>query len=153
MGITSQKVLVGLLGLALFGSLATIGYVERRKKEGHKPSEKAALNPKLARGREIYEKLACAACHGADGKSGAPNFNSQTGQQVPPVAFVADSFTKEELKQKIIKGVSKVEKLNPDGPVPPLYMPGYEAIISDSDLELLIDYLKSLMPKEQKESW
>ena len=71
------------------------------------------------------------------------------GQLVPPVGFVADSFTKQELKEKILKGVPKVEKLDPNGPTPPLHMPGYAGIINDADMELLINYLYSLMPKEQ----
>ena len=82
-----------------------------------------------------------------------PNVNAQTYQLVPPVAFVVESYEKQELRDKILKGVPKVEKLDANGPTPPLYMPGYAGIINDANVELLINYLDSLMPKEQKEQW
>ena len=155
MSVTGQKLLVGLLGLALFGSVLTAGYVDaqRHRKHQHQPATNAVLNPKLETGRKLYEKLGCLACHGVDGKGGVPNLNAQTGQLVPPVAFVAEGYKKEELRDKILKGVSKVEKLDPAGPTPPLYMPAYKELIADTDLELLMAYLKSLMPKGEDVSF
>jgi mono/diheme cytochrome c family protein len=155
MNVTLQKLLVGFLGLALFFSVMTVGYVDRKRREEKKMqlAPQAMLDPKFEKGRKLYEKLSCLACHGADGKSGAFNLNAQTGQQVPPVAFVADSFTKDEVKEKILKGVKEVQKLDPAGPVPPLYMPAYQGMISETEMNDIINYLYSLMPEEKKEAW
>ncbi len=155
MSITSQKILVGFLGLALFFSVMTVGYVDQKRREEKKTqlAPQAILDPKLEKSRKLYEKLSCLACHGADGKSGAFNLNAQTGQQVPPVAFVADSFTKDEVKEKILKGVKEVQKLDAAGPRPPLYMPAYEGMISETEMNDLINYLYGLMPENKKESW
>lgn len=152
---TVQKCLVGFLGLALFGSVLMAGYVEKRRQAQSRSAvvEEPLGDPKLEHGRQTYKKFSCATCHGVDGKSGAPNVNAQTGQQVPPVAFVAESFTKEELRKKIITGVAKVEKKDPNGPTPPLSMPSYQGILTDAELEDLIDYLNSLQPKNAEDSW
>lgn len=153
--VTSQKVLAAFLGFALFASVLTVGYVERQRKELKRPetAEKPLLDPKLERGRQLYKKFSCATCHGTDGKNGSPNVNAQTGQQVPPVAYVAESFTREELRKKILTGVARVEKKTPAGPTPPLYMPAYRDLLADSESEDLIDYLYSLKPKTREESW
>lgn len=151
MNLSVQKLWVGILGLALFASVMTVGYVDqRRKKEEPGLAPKALLDPKLEKGRKLYEKLSCIACHGTDGIHTAANLNAQTNQEVPPVAFVATSFTKEQLKKKILKGVSQSEKLEDTGPIPPLSMPGYEGRINDAEMEDLIGYLYSLQPKDKK---
>ncbi len=155
MSVTLQKLLVGFLGLTLFFSVMTVGYVDRKRQEEKKMqlTSQPILDFKFEKGRKLYEKLSCLACHGADGKSGAFNLNAQTGQQVSPVAFVADSFTKGEVKEKILKGVKEVQKLDPAGPRPPLYMPAYEGMISETEMNDLINYLYGLMPENKKESW
>ena len=152
MSITSQKLLVGFLGLALFFSVMTVGYVDqqRRKKQPSGAVVSVSVDPKFEKGRKLYEKLSCIACHGSDGVHGAANFNAQTNEQVPPVAFVATSFTKDQLKKKIRKGVTQSEKLDDGGPVPPLSMPAYEGLINDIQMEDLIAYLYSLQPKDKK---
>ncbi len=152
MGITSQKLLVGFLGLALFFSVMTVGYVDQQhlKKESPGAAPVVSVDPKFENGKKLYEKFSCLACHGTDGVRSAANFNAQTNEQVPPVAFVAASFTKEQLKKKILKGVSQSEKLNSDGPTPPLSMPAYEGLINSSEMEDIIAYLYSLQPKDKK---
>lgn len=151
MNVTSQKIFVGVLGLALFASVIAVGVVDvQRRAQAHaKARAKAVANPKLEQGRLVYEKFSCLACHGADGKGGVPNPNAQTGQKVPPVEFVAESFTTPELRDKILKGVAQVEKLDPNGPTPPLHMPAYQGMITDTDMGSLINYLRSLMPAEE----
>ena len=66
---------------------------------------------------------------------------------------MAESYTKQELKDKILNGVKQVDKLDPNGPTPPLYMPSFRGLISDDEIELLIGYLDSLLPKKDKDSW
>jgi len=151
MTITSQKIFVGFLGLALCASVATVGYVDasrRHKAVAETTAEATKLNPDLQKGAEIYQKYTCFACHGVDGNHPVDNFNAQTAQKVPPVNHVAESYTKEELAKKIWDGVPLEPKLDPNGPTPPLHMPSYKGIVSQDDMTLLVDYLFSLKPKD-----
>ncbi|MGA8657063.1 MAG: cytochrome c [Chthoniobacterales bacterium] len=157
MSIITQKYLVGIMGLILVGSVIATGYLDtqRRKKENvPRGSEDAApslpLSPELQRGLKIYEEFSCAACHGPGGKGGVHNFNAQSGQEVPPLNHVADGFTKSELIAKIQIGVPIVPKLDPNGPAPPLQMPGFKDMLSDAQLDDLVAYLISLKPKGEE---
>ncbi len=154
MSIIIQKYLVGVMGLILVGSVIATGYldIERRKKEnvpgaseGSAPP--APLTPELQRGLKIYEEFSCAACHGPGGKGGVHNFNAQSGQAVPPLNHVADGYTKPELTAKIQIGVPVEPKLDPNGPAPPLHMPGFKDMLTDDQLNDLVAYLFSLKPK------
>lgn len=155
MSINAQKYLVGIMGLILLGSVIAAGYLdsERRKKE-NPPAVDATtatetpLTADLQPGFKLYQQLSCAACHGAAGKGGVHNMNSQTGQEVPGLIHVADSYTKADLIKKIQMGVPVSAKLNPDGPAPPLHMPAFKDLLSDQDMEALVKYLFSLKPAQ-----
>jgi cytochrome c553 len=150
MTITSQKVFVGILGMALCASVATVGYVDelrRHQAVAEAATETTKLDPDLQKGADIYQKYSCAACHGDDGNHPADNFNAQTAQKVPPLIHVAESYTKGDLAKKIWDGVPNEPKLDPNGPTPPLHMPSYKGIISTDDMPLLVNYLFSLKPK------
>ncbi len=155
MNLIVEKVMVGILGLMLFTSVMVVGIIDARHRMQAKAeaTPRAVMNPQLDRGREVFEKFSCVSCHGIDGKGGISNYNAQTAQLVPPLTYVADSYSKAELSDKILHGVRLVEKLDANGPTPPLYMPAFKGIISDQDLDLLIGYLNSLMPKKSKDSW
>jgi mono/diheme cytochrome c family protein len=151
MTITSQKIFVGFLGMALCASVATVGYVDasrRHKAVAEATAEATALNPDLQKGAEIYQKNSCFACHGAAGNHPVDNFNAQTAQKVPPLIHVAESYTKDDLAKKIWDGVLIEPKFDPNGPTPPLHMPSYKGIISPDDMTLLVNYLFSLKPKD-----
>jgi mono/diheme cytochrome c family protein len=151
MSIVTQKYLVGIMGLILAGSVFATGYLDsqRRKKENVPRASEAAppLSPELQSGLKIYEKFSCAACHGPGGKGGVHNFNAQTGQEVPSLIHVADSYTKPELIAKIQVGVPIEPKLDPSGSAPPLHMPGFKDMLTDAQLDDLVAYLMSLKPK------
>jgi len=151
MSVVTQKYLVGIMGLILLGSIIATGYLDsqRRKKENVPGVSEASapLSPELQRGLKIYEEFSCAACHGPGGKGGVHNFNGQSGQEVPPLNHVADGYTKPELIVKIQIGVPIEPKLDPNGPVPPLHMPGFKDMLSDAQLDDLVAYLISLKPK------
>jgi mono/diheme cytochrome c family protein len=120
----------------------------------HLRDEKMALSlPSLMdpveRGREIYRKYGCAGCHGPDGKGGVPNPNAKTAQQVPGLLYVADGYTKAELKARILKGQREITALDPRRPPPPLYMPAWAGTIKDAEVDDLVAYLFSLKPKEE----
>jgi mono/diheme cytochrome c family protein len=154
MSIVTEKYLVGTMGLILVGSVLATGYLDsqRRKKENVPRASEAAppLSPELQGGLKIYEEFSCAACHGPGGKGGVHNFNAQTGQEVPSLIHVADSYTKPELISKIQIGVPIEPKLDPSGPVPPLHMPDYKDMLSDAQLKDLVAYLISLKPKGEE---
>jgi mono/diheme cytochrome c family protein len=101
----------------------------------------------VERGREVYRKYGCAGCHGADAKGGVPNPNAKTAQQIPGLLYVAEGYTKAELKTRITKGQREIPALDPKRPPPPLYMPAWGSTISEPELNDLVEYLVSLKPK------
>jgi mono/diheme cytochrome c family protein len=118
----------------------------------HLRDQKVALSlPSLMgpveRGREVFRKYGCAGCHGPDGKGGVPNPNAKTAQQVPGLIYVADGYTKDELKDRISNGQREIPALDPKRPPPPLYMPAWARTINDAELNDLTAYLMSLKPK------
>src|ERR1035437_4620368 len=109
----------------------------------------ALMNP-VERGKLAFKKYGCAGCHGRDGAGGVPNPNAKTAQQVPSLKYVADSYTKAELKKQVLNGQREIVAMDPKLPPPPLYMPPWRGKISESELNDLIEYLLSLFPKEEK---
>jgi hypothetical protein len=71
------------------------------------------------------------------------NFNYQYGV-TPNLRRVVGTYSREELKDKISNGVPIVAKHNPDGPLPPLYMPAWKTKIKGVELEDLVTYLQSI---------
>lgn len=112
-----------------------------------------ASQPLPQQGYRIYRKYGCILCHGVNGEKGLKNKNAQTGEEIPALTYVAEGYTREELKQQILKGVANVAKKDSLGPTPPYRMPSWKGLISDEELENLTAYLFSLMPKEEKDKW
>ena len=118
----------------------------------HMREQKMALSPPsqmlpVERGHEVYRKYGCAGCHGVEAKGGVPNPNSKTAEQVPGLLHVADGYTKDELKGRILKGQREIPALDAKRPPPPLYMPAWMGTIKDAEVDDLIAYLISLKPK------
>jgi mono/diheme cytochrome c family protein len=116
-------------------------------RERNLASSLPSLMGPVERGREVYRKYGCAGCHGPDGKGGVPNPNAKTAQQVPGLTYVADGYTKTELKTRIVKGQHEIPALDAKRPPPPLYMPAWGSVIKDAELDDLVAYLMSLKPK------
>ena len=108
-------------------------------------------NDHIARGRMIFEKAGCYACHGKDGKGGYPNNNVQGGL-IPPLATVGETYTKDELRDKVILGV-KPEKKDPNGPEPLIVMPSWGEVLGKKEVDDLVEYLFSLAPKKKEDAW
>jgi mono/diheme cytochrome c family protein len=104
-------------------------------------------------GRRVYEQYGCALCHGADGKGGFINHNSETEGKVPGVIYVAEGFTPAELKGKILDGLATVGRADPKGPRPPYRMPGWRGQMTPQEVDDLAQYLISLYPKSAEEKW
>ena len=115
--------------------------------------EAAAGATAAARGQAVYAHYGCAACHGADGKGGFPNANSETDGKVPGVIFVKEGYTRAELRKKILDGLATVGKKDPQGPRPPYRMPGWAGVMTDAEVGDLIEYLMSLYPKSEAQKW
>ncbi len=106
------------------------------------------------RGRRVYERYGCGLCHGADAKGGFANRNAETDGKVPGLTFVAEGFTRAELKKKILDGLATIGREDAKGPRPPYRMPGWGAQMSDAELTDLVEHLMSLLPKSgAAEKW
>jgi mono/diheme cytochrome c family protein len=108
-----------------------------------------AVNP-VERGKAVYKKYGCAGCHGIDAVGGIPNPNSKTAQQVPGLKFVSEGYTKDELKKRILDGQREIPVMDLKKPPAPLYMPPWRGKIAEGELNDLVAYLNSLLPKGEK---
>jgi len=115
---------------------------------GNAPSaaDLAKMTP-VERGHVVFEKYGCFQCHGQDAKGGVANPNAKTAEQVPSLIYVADGYTKDELKSFIMRGERTIPVLHPDQPPPPHFMPSWGNVISTNELSDLADYLFNLKPK------
>jgi len=109
----------------------------------------ALMNP-VARGKAVFKKYGCAGCHGPDGGGGVPNPNAKTAQQVPGLKYLAEGYTKDELKKRVLGGQREITPMDSKEPPPPLYMPGWSGKITEGELGDLVEYLFSLLPKGEK---
>jgi mono/diheme cytochrome c family protein len=107
----------------------------------------------VLRGHAVYARYGCSACHGNDGKGGFANANAETDGKVPGVTFVAEGYTKGELRKKILDGLATVGKKDQKGPRPPFRMPGWAGQMTDAEVADLVEYLWSLYPKSEKSKW
>lgn len=105
------------------------------------------------RGARVYTRYGCAACHGADGKGGFSNPNAETDGKVPAVIFVAEGYTRGELRRKILDGFATVGKADPKGLRPPYRMPGWAGQMTDQEVGDLTEYLMSLFPQSAAQTW
>jgi mono/diheme cytochrome c family protein len=105
-------------------------------------SEPVPASP-VAKGRLVYEKYGCAACHGPEARGGIRNYNAQY-DVTPNLRRVVATYTRDEIKEKISEGVPFIAKHDPKGPQPPLYMPPWKSKIKGEELENLVTYLQSV---------
>ncbi len=98
------------------------------------------------RGRAVFQQYGCVGCHGIEGRGGRRNWNAITSEEIPPLTYVREGYTKEQLIAFIQRGSQPIPKLDPHGPTPPLYMPSWRERISDDELDAVADYLLNLAP-------
>lgn len=98
----------------------------------------------VAKGRLIYLKAGCVACHGAGGAGGQPN-NNVKGGLIPALNNASETYTKKELVEKIRRGVTP-QKDDPKGPEPLIRMPAWGDYLNQAELEAVADYLLTLEP-------
>lgn len=102
------------------------------------------------RGRAVYDKFGCAACHAPDGTGGVRNFNYENITE-PSLVKMVGTYNRDELREKLEKGVAPVGKKDPHGPTPSLYMPAWKEKIKGQEMEDLLTYLFSIA--EKQEDW
>jgi mono/diheme cytochrome c family protein len=150
MSVTAQKVLVSVLTLGLVAALFVSGSVDaRRQNQARKRAEALlddAANPQMARGKAVFVKYSCNACHSLGGVGGIMNLNAESGGKINGLLHVSESYTSAELAEKIRTGVPTVGKADPTGPDPPLHMPAYRDLIAGQELRDLVAYLMALRP-------
>lgn len=130
---TGWGIFLPLLGWAVLLSAA-------RQAEAAQTADRAAIE----RGRIVYEKYGCFVCQGLNGAGGVKNRNSVNNGQVARLTKVSENFTEDELKDKVLNGISAIRRKDPAGPVPPLTMPAYEGMITEDELSDLTVYQMSL---------
>ncbi len=104
--------------------------------------KESAHGDPLERGRRIYLRAGCVACHGAGGRGGHPN-NNVAGGRIPALDRVAEGFSPEELEQRIRRG-RRPDKEDPRGPDPLVAMPAWGALLSDAEIKDVSAYVSSL---------
>ncbi len=112
-----------------------------------------AADTPAERGRVVFATYGCTACHGADGKGGFANPNAETDGKVPGVVYVAEGYTRAELRKKVLDGLATVGTKDQNGPRPPYRMPGWRGVMTDAQVDDLVEFLFSLYPKSETQSW
>jgi mono/diheme cytochrome c family protein len=107
----------------------------------------------VARGRLVYLRAGCVACHGQGGTGGSPN-NNVTGNKIPALANASETYTKSELIVKIKNGVLAPVKADPRGPDPLVWMPKWGDVLDEGEIDAVASYLLSLKSaKDEKSDW
>lgn len=106
-----------------------------------------------ARGRQVFLRAGCIACHGAGGVGGQPNDNVKGGK-IPALNSIVHTYTKAELVNRIANGVAPSQKEDPNGPDPSVRMPKWRDALSAQDIDAVATYLLTLPPDEAtKTDW
>jgi mono/diheme cytochrome c family protein len=93
----------------------------------------ATVDPHVAAGGHIFVQFACAQCHGNLGRGGV-------SPAVPALTTVGAQLTAAQLRHIINHGLG--ESANPKRP----YMPVWGAVISDTQVNDLISYIRAGLP-------
>ena len=101
--------------------------------------------PAVERGKFIFNKAGCVACHGQFGGGGYPN-NNVAGGLIPTLTLVSDGYSKKELHDKIQNGATPLLK-DSAAPKPLIYMPKWGDQLKTDEIDALVEYLFSLKPK------
>ena len=138
----------------------TLSFAAEEEKEGHPiPARFRVAAPPLSpeptyastveKGKAVYERYGCAGCHGMEGRGGIYNKGMDQAEEVPPLIYVAQGFTRESLKETIREGRFPARASSGEAS-PPLWMPAWKGKISEDELEALADYLMSLSPSKEE---
>ena len=113
--------------------------------QNNPPWNDPSITHPIQKGKVIFERVGCVGCHGIEGKGGYPN-NNVVGGKIPSLTLVADGYSKDELIEKLNKGVPHPQKAVSSEPDPMIFMPSWGEILQKEELDALADYLISLCP-------
>lgn len=102
-----------------------------------------------ARGRLIYARAGCIACHGVQGGGGHPNPGAH-GDIIPELPALLATYKKDELISRIKRGA--VPETH-GGPPAAVNMPAWEGVLSPGELDALADYLLTLAKADPKDDF
>ena len=108
-----------------------------------------AFLPSEEKGRAIYVRAGCIACHGVAGRGGHPNPGAH-GDVIPALAPLMATYTAGELEAKIKEGVVPDGR---DGMTPSVSMPSWKGVLNGDELDALTRYLLSLAESQPKSDW
>ena len=113
------------------------------------PEQTQTFATDVERGKAVFEKFGCAACHGIGGLGGRRNWNGGLGEEVPPLLYAKAYYGNDvdRLKDVIRHGRQPVPRASAARPNPGLYMPAWKDRISEGELDALVAYLFSLSDK------
>lgn len=121
--------------------------------KGSRPWDGPRYADPVARGRLLFARAGCLACHGLGGAGGHPN-NNVKGGVIPSLVKVSETYSKPELVAKIKNGVPHPLKADPNGPEPLVRMPTWGAFLDDAELDAVASYLLTLKPgTAEKPDW
>ena len=116
---------------------------------GAPKQEAAVYSSKVEQGAAVFQKYGCIACHGPQGRGGIKNENMDMGEEVPPLTFVSDGYSKDEVKEIIREG-RYPGRSDREGLAPPLWMPSWKGKLSEEEIDAVVEYLFSLNPEKPK---
>lgn len=94
-------------------------------------------------GRELYNSLGCASCHGANSEGGrCPPLINLYGKQVALQGGTTVTADEDYIRESIINPAAKVVAGYP------LIMPTYQGQVTEEQLLQLVSYIKSLAPSQ-----
>lgn len=116
----------------------------------HKVRPLSEADVAIEAGKGNFARFGCAGCHGTELEGGLANPNAQGGQ-VPSLLHLSDDYTKDEIIAVIRNGRAPPLE-NSAGPTPPLYMPAWKSVLSDEDIQQIVEFLWSRQQKA-KDAW
>ena len=128
-----------LIAVALALGAAVLGFFVGRDTKHPRASAavtvqaSGTVDPHVAAGAHIFVQFACAQCHGPQGQGGV-------SPTVPTLTKAGSQLTATQLRQIINHGLG--ESANPTRP----YMPVWGAVISDSQVNDLVSYIRAGLP-------
>ncbi len=98
----------------------------------------------VKRGEVLFNRVGCVGCHGDHGKGGYTN-NNVVGGKILSLTYVADGYSKEELKT-LLRAGRVSEPADAAQPAPMIRMPAWKDYLNEDEMDALVDYLFSLKP-------
>lgn len=141
----------GLSGPEIEALTAFLGTLKgQQHAEDQRWKDPAYRNKPVKRGEFLFEKLGCRGCHGERGTAGGfHNPNAAPDESVPALTQAAARYDEAALR-RIILGSKRPQRLDPQGPEPPLACPSWADVLAENELDDVVAYVKSLGPQKSK---